>query len=79
MGQYFHRHSQGDKVKSFVLMGKRSQTGKLAIGRSDAKGHLNSEDGNVVLKFYGAELGQPGRDLSGNYGHRDDSFGERSR
>jgi len=40
MGHYFHRHSQGKKVKSFVPGGRCPQNGRPSIHRPDAVAHL---------------------------------------
>jgi len=40
-GHYFHRHSQGNNVKSFVPAGQCLQNGKPVIERRGGTGHLN--------------------------------------
>lgn len=56
LDRYFHRHSQGNNVKSFVLVSERTQIGTPATERRDEKGHLNVRDGNVVLASRRTEL-----------------------
>jgi hypothetical protein len=52
---YFHRHSQGNKVKSFVPLSECPQNGKPAIELRGEKEHLNKSYGAVVLTCWGTE------------------------
>jgi hypothetical protein len=53
LGQYFHRHSQGYKVKSFVPVNDCPQNGRPAIERPGVERHLSTVDGDVVLTCCG--------------------------
>jgi hypothetical protein len=55
MGHYFHRHSQGNKVKSFVPVSDCPQNGRPPTERPSGEGHLSRVDRDVVLACCGTE------------------------
>jgi len=56
-GHYFHRYSQGEKVKSFAPVGEKPQNGRPTIERREQKAHLIVRDCNPVLIYCGTQSG----------------------
>lgn len=55
MRHYFHRHSQGNNVKSFVPVSECPQNGRPNVERRRDKRHLKRSEGDVVLTCFGTE------------------------